>query len=137
MGPGWAGAGRRLAGQEEGISGPQRSAMERWADSGRVGKREVPPEKLRRVFEAIGGETCFGEDVAFDVAGNDLRISFGRLGLAAVVEVIRPKALDAHMGPPSVVPAFEFGAQAQRVWMFRPMKETLAAPFSCRPGGAR
>jgi hypothetical protein len=46
---------------------------------------------------------------------NGLRLSSGRLGLAAVIQVIRPESLQSDMRPPGVVPAFEFGAQEHQV----------------------
>ena len=54
-----------------------------------MGKREVSPEELRRVFEAIGGESCFCEDVPFDIGGNGLRISAWLFRRAA--EILRER----------------------------------------------
>ena len=91
--------------------GRQRSAFETLAAPARGDSTRATQRKLRRVLHAIGGEPCVGENMTFDMAGDGFRISFGRLGLAAVGQVIWPETLQSHMRPPSVVPAFEFGAQ--------------------------
>ncbi len=87
----------------------------RWADSGSVQQAKVTQGRLCRVLEAIGGEPCFQEDVAFDIAGHGFRISFWLPRLAGVVQVIRPQARQGHMCPPSVVPASESGVQDRLV----------------------
>ena len=92
-----------------------RSALEIWADSVCVEKVEVTQDRLRGVPEAVGGEPCFPENVTFDIGGHSFRISAWLLGLAVVIEVIGPKTLQSHMWPPSVVQAFELGAQKRQV----------------------
>jgi len=82
---------------------------------GYVEKPEVTQDGLSGVLEAIGREPCFAEDTTFDIAGHGFRVSFRLLGLAVVVEVIRPETLQSHVRPPSVVPTFEFGAQERQV----------------------
>ena len=89
----------------------RRSVPEMLADSSHVQKAGVTRGRLRGVLEAIGGAPCFREYMTFDIAGDGLGISFWRLGLAAVTEVIWPVTLQSHVRPPGVVPAFEFGAQ--------------------------
>lgn len=114
MGQGWQRASApnvfiRLRG------GSQRSTFEKLADSTRVAKAEVTRQRLRSVLDAVGGEPCFGEDVTFDIAGNGFRMSFWDRRLTVVIEVIGPKTLQSHMWPPSVVQAFELGAQKRQV----------------------
>jgi len=92
-----------------------RPAGRAWVDVACVQKAEVTRDSLRGVLEAIGGEPCFSEDVTFDIVGNSLGVAFWPLGLAIVVEVIRPETLDSHMRSPRVVPAFEVGAQERQV----------------------
>ena len=79
-------------------------------------------------FQAIGGDPCFDEHVAFDMGGNGLRIARWCLGLTFVVEVIRPEALQRHMRSPGVVPALEFCAEGDEV--VKPLDERHASqPF--------
>ena len=80
---------------------------------------------LRRVFQAISREPCFSEDVAFDIDGDGLRVSFWRLGRVAVIQVIRPEADQSHMRPPRVVPTFKFGTQGRE--MVKPLDERHAS----------
>ena len=108
-------AGPFRAGWEEGVSGHQRSAIERSTDPPRVVEPEVTQDGLRGVLEAIGCEPCFREYVTLDIAGNGLCVSLWLVGLAAVVEVVRPETLQLHMRPPGVVPVFEFGTQGREV----------------------
>jgi len=51
----------------------------------------------------------------FDIAGDGFRISFRLLGLAVIVEVIGPEALQHHMWSSSVVPAFELSTEERQV----------------------
>jgi len=71
--------------------------------------------RLRRVLEAIGREPCFLEYVTFDIAGHCFRIALRLLGLAVVIQVIRPETLQHPMRPPTVIPALEFSAEEGQV----------------------
>jgi len=53
--------------------------------------------------------------VTLDIVGNGFRTARRFPGLVVLVEVIQPKALQRRVGPPSAVPAFEFGAQKSQV----------------------
>ena len=57
--------------------------------------------------EAGSGEPCLGEDVSLDAVRHGLCIPSWLLGLAVVIDVIRPKTIERHVRPPSVVPGFE------------------------------
>lgn len=92
-----------------------RFVSETLADYSRVQTAGAVQQKLRGVPEAIGGEPCFQEDVTFDIGGHGFRIPLWLLGLAVVIQIIRPKALQRHVWPPSVVPAFELGAEERQV----------------------
>jgi len=96
--------------------GNHRPAAGVWVDSGRVEKSGVAWEDgLRRVLQAVGREPCLGKDMTLDIVGHGLRVSFRLLGLAVVIQVIRPEALKCHVWAPGVVPAFEFGAQKRQM----------------------
>lgn len=93
-----------------------RPAVAVWVDGTRVqpegGSRAGG---LRGGLEAVGRGACFDKDVTFDTVGHGFRLSFGRLGLAVVIEVIRSQTVESHMRPPSVIPAFEFGTEEGQV----------------------
>ena len=78
-------------------------------------QRQIRRTRLRRALEAIPGNPCFLEYVAFDVCGNGFRISARLLGLAAVIRIIGPQTIQRHMRAPAVVPGFEFRAQKRQV----------------------
>lgn len=107
-------------------------------------KAKATQPKLRGLLEPVSGESCLGKDVAFNIVGQDFRVSFRLLGLAVVVQVIRSKALKCHMRPPSIVPALEFSAQERQVVkslderdVFQPLVlERLDDPLSHSNGAA-
>ena len=93
----------------------QRSAFERLADSPPAHKAEATQQRLRGVLEAVSGESCFGEHVAFDIAGHGLHISVWHLWLAVLIQVVSPETLQGHVRSPGVLRAFEGGAQEHEV----------------------
>jgi len=91
--------------------GSQHSSLEIWTDAARGESVSATEQRLCSVLEAISGDPCFDEHMTFDIAGHGFRIGPWRLGLAAVVEVVRPQTLTSHVWSPCVVPACEFRAQ--------------------------
>ena len=81
MGPGWGDASSFYVSDRARVEHRQPAGYA-WVDCAYVQKAEVRENGLRGVLEAIGGEPCLGEHVAFDIAGDGLRLSFWRLGLA-------------------------------------------------------
>ena len=88
MGPGWQGAGSlvvlaRLRGENH------RSVFAAWADSEAVESARATQKKSRRGLQTVDCEPCFGEDVAFDVSGDGLRLSSSHRTAATAVNGAR------------------------------------------------
>lgn len=71
-----------------------------WADFAYVQKAEVTQEELRGVLEAIGGEPCLAEHMAFDIAGDGFRVPVWLVRFVVVMQVIGPQTFECHMRPP-------------------------------------
>jgi len=67
-------------------------------------------EKLRNVLQAISSDSCFSEQMLFDVTRNRFGITFRLLRLFTVIDIIRSKTIQCHVWTPGVIPILELHA---------------------------
>lgn len=65
--------------------GSQRFALEELADCSLLTKPEGTQQKLHRVSQTVGGESCLGEHGTFDIGGHGFRFSVWLLRFAVVI----------------------------------------------------
>jgi hypothetical protein len=81
------------------------------ADPARNESTRPRQQRLRRGLEVVGGRPCLGEDVTLDIVRKSLRISFRCLGLAVVIQVIRPEATPIQVtAQPRIGTAYQPGS---------------------------
>ena len=68
MRPGWEGQASSTEFGSLG-KGSQHSSWEMWAYWARSESASATEQGLRGAFQAVGGESCLGEDVTFDIGG--------------------------------------------------------------------
>ena len=85
---------------------------------------------LRGLPQPIAGEPLLGEDLHFDIEGDDLGGPVGPINRAAAVDIARPLAIERHVRPPVVVPVGEVVAQPLQVGLLALSGEPTGWPES-------
>ena len=75
--------------------------------------------KLRGFSKSISGDPCVAKEVLFNITWDRFGVTFRLIRLVVVIHIIRTKAIQGHMWPPTIVPDFEFVAQfGQMIYSF-------------------
>ena len=71
--------------------------------------------KLRHVPESISCDSCFSEQMLFNIVRNCFRVTIRLLGFLVVINIIGPNTIQGHMWAPGVIPILELFTQRKQM----------------------